>query len=430
MSATQTWSGRCAVKRHSSRSGAALPASAWMVVRRRPRRRETPSIPSSALNPGRPFLGHADTLVAKLGVREGDAVRTPAVLKRRQDHRFELPVLAATPTLRAIPPLIETLRLTPTRRHSRETRCCALSAATNRNLTSVPRSPWRRKPPPYAGSRSSRNTRFSRRNRRNSSRSSLKTLRPPLIHIRLQHPPSATSPTRSPLPRDRVIRSPARPKQPHRLRPKLRRKHPPLRHHNAPLQTPTAPNPRLSTLPGQARLDHETSTWHFGHPGIDLGRRHGRVVTGHLGRRAAIGPPAASAKVIFHLVGTGRVEVVHTGRLAYRRDFRGGEPGRAWPFLPRSRRLVERPNNSTSVEGTTTLVFTDIEESTALNALYGDRAWFDVLRAHNQVVASATEPARRHGGEKPATASARLRSRPASPEVRASYPSRHVGDVP
>jgi class 3 adenylate cyclase len=57
----------------------------------------------------------------------------------------------------------------------------------------------------------------------------------------------------------------------------------------------------------------------------------------------------------------------------------------------------ERPDLMawTSDEGTTTLVFTDIEGSTALNASFGDRAWLDVLRVHNQIVAGA---ALEHGG--------------------------------
>jgi eukaryotic-like serine/threonine-protein kinase len=46
-------------------------------------------------------------------------------------------------------------------------------------------------------------------------------------------------------------------------------------------------------------------------------------------------------------------------------------------------------------DGTVTLVFTDIEDSTALNVSFGDRAWLEVLHAHNQVVTSATLD---HGG--------------------------------
>lgn len=49
----------------------------------------------------------------------------------------------------------------------------------------------------------------------------------------------------------------------------------------------------------------------------------------------------------------------------------------------------------TSNEGTTTLVFTDIEGSTALNAAFGDQAWMQVLRVHNKIVAAAT---REHAG--------------------------------
>jgi class 3 adenylate cyclase/ketosteroid isomerase-like protein len=52
----------------------------------------------------------------------------------------------------------------------------------------------------------------------------------------------------------------------------------------------------------------------------------------------------------------------------------------------------EPPDLSGTVapDGTVTLVFTDIEGSTALNASFGDRAWLEVLHAHNQVVTSAT----------------------------------------
>ena len=44
----------------------------------------------------------------------------------------------------------------------------------------------------------------------------------------------------------------------------------------------------------------------------------------------------------------------------------------------------------TSGEGTTTLVFTDIENSTGLNASYGDTAWLQVLGAHNEIIERAT----------------------------------------
>jgi len=49
---------------------------------------------------------------------------------------------------------------------------------------------------------------------------------------------------------------------------------------------------------------------------------------------------------------------------------------------------AERPDLSglTATDGTITLVFTDIEGSTALNGAYGDQGWIDVLRAHNEVV--------------------------------------------
>ena len=49
----------------------------------------------------------------------------------------------------------------------------------------------------------------------------------------------------------------------------------------------------------------------------------------------------------------------------------------------------ERPDLSGAAadDGTVTIVFTDIEGSTTLNASFGDRGWIEVLRAHNKVVA-------------------------------------------
>jgi class 3 adenylate cyclase len=57
----------------------------------------------------------------------------------------------------------------------------------------------------------------------------------------------------------------------------------------------------------------------------------------------------------------------------------------------------ERPDLRpwTAQDGTTTLVFTDIEGSTALNAAFGDQAWLEVLRVHNQIV---EREVRNHGG--------------------------------
>jgi class 3 adenylate cyclase len=48
----------------------------------------------------------------------------------------------------------------------------------------------------------------------------------------------------------------------------------------------------------------------------------------------------------------------------------------------------ERPDlaGATAPDGTVTILFTDIEDSTALNERLGDRRWLEVLRAHNQVV--------------------------------------------
>jgi class 3 adenylate cyclase len=55
---------------------------------------------------------------------------------------------------------------------------------------------------------------------------------------------------------------------------------------------------------------------------------------------------------------------------------------------------ISLPTTSTP-DGTVTIVFTDIENSTHLNVSFGDKAWFEVLRAHNDLVAKTT---REHGG--------------------------------
>jgi class 3 adenylate cyclase len=48
----------------------------------------------------------------------------------------------------------------------------------------------------------------------------------------------------------------------------------------------------------------------------------------------------------------------------------------------------EQPDlaGATAPDGTVTILFTDIENSTALNERLGDRRWLEVLRAHNSVV--------------------------------------------
>jgi class 3 adenylate cyclase len=52
----------------------------------------------------------------------------------------------------------------------------------------------------------------------------------------------------------------------------------------------------------------------------------------------------------------------------------------------------ERPDLSGTVaaDGTITIVFTDIVDSTVLNNRLGDRAWLDILRQHNAVIEEAT----------------------------------------
>jgi class 3 adenylate cyclase len=83
--------------------------------------------------------------------------------------------------------------------------------------------------------------------------------------------------------------------------------------------------------------------------------------------------------------------------------------GRRLGRTPRVRRLVgrlrrrsmidrvlawveeERPDlaGATAPDGTVTVVFTDIEDSTALNERLGDRRWLEVLRHQNSIVRRA-----------------------------------------
>jgi hypothetical protein len=42
--------------------------------------------------------------------------------------------------------------------------------------------------------------------------------------------------------------------------------------------------------------------------------------------------------------------------------------------------------SSSAADGTVTIAFTDIEDSTRLNDFLGDRRWLEILRAHNDVV--------------------------------------------
>jgi eukaryotic-like serine/threonine-protein kinase len=57
----------------------------------------------------------------------------------------------------------------------------------------------------------------------------------------------------------------------------------------------------------------------------------------------------------------------------------------------------ERPDigGATAPDGTVTILFTDIEDSTALNERLGDERWMEVLRVHNSIVRDCV---REHGG--------------------------------
>jgi adenylate cyclase len=58
---------------------------------------------------------------------------------------------------------------------------------------------------------------------------------------------------------------------------------------------------------------------------------------------------------------------------------------------------IARPDlsSASASDGTVTIAFTDIEDSTRLNDFLGDQRWLEILRAHNDVVTGA---ATEHGG--------------------------------
>jgi len=58
---------------------------------------------------------------------------------------------------------------------------------------------------------------------------------------------------------------------------------------------------------------------------------------------------------------------------------------------------TERPDlrRATAPDGTVTILFSDIEQSTVLNGKLGDRRWLEMLRAHNAVVRQQVQA---HGG--------------------------------
>ena len=59
--------------------------------------------------------------------------------------------------------------------------------------------------------------------------------------------------------------------------------------------------------------------------------------------------------------------------------------------IARSVTLARPDLSSTSApDGTVTIAFTDIEDSTTLNGFLGDDRWFQVLRAHNEVIDECT----------------------------------------
>ena len=102
------------------------------------------------------------------------------------------------------------------------------------------------------------------------------------------------------------------------------------------------------------------------------------------------------SSLIFHLEEDDWKIVHEHWSFGAREEEWGAPAGRTLTLISRAA-SDERPDLDawTSAKGTTTLVFTDIEGSTALNAAFGDQAWIQVLKAHNQIVEGATLE---HGG--------------------------------
>lgn len=132
-----------------------------------------------------------------------------------------------------------------------------------------------------------------------------------------------------------------------------------------------------------------------GFDSFDLGPlRIDAWVDGHVGwslTRATVptdaGPQEFRSTLVFHLE-QDEWKIVHEHwSYAASERVHGRPTGRTLDLLSRAAG-DERPDLTawTSDEGTTTLVFTDIEGSTGLNASFGDIAWLEVLRAHNQII--------------------------------------------
>ena len=108
------------------------------------------------------------------------------------------------------------------------------------------------------------------------------------------------------------------------------------------------------------------------------------------------GPREFRSTFVFHLE-RDEWKIIHEHwSLATPEETYGWPAGRTLALISKAAEH-ERPDLTgwTSDAGTTTLVFTDIQGSTALNASFGDRAWLEVLRVHNETVAGATTE---HGG--------------------------------
>jgi class 3 adenylate cyclase len=175
---------------------------------------------------------------------------------------------------------------------------------------------------------------------------------------------------------------------------------------------------RLSELPGTLIIGNDPNEWWHGDEARAIWARQLEEVgsfpvtsyeveaweegsVGWASVKETITSPGGSfdgrATYILHLErGEWKVVHVHWSLAKPNIEFLGRALTTSLEELERSVQREQPDLSSTlAADGTVTIVFTDIVDSTVINNSLGDHAWLDVLRRHNAVVEDATSA---HGG--------------------------------